>query len=225
MTISSEEKYLSFVSQELLDAVNRIPDPVAELAERELKSLVSPTPTDYALKTSLWRELYKCEATGGIVTPRDIYGGIATSSYFKNHCINNQYRLAWLFRPTQIYEKEVEALLARGTERLWELVEMNIYHDDGEVDTKRGYLVLDTIKMIEQRAKGLAVQRVQSVNVNIEQNNKQKLQISATDDVDKRIKELEAELKMLPPKEPETINVRESKERIFEVVGIEETPK
>ena len=219
MTKFADDHFYTLVSKEFIDAIDGIAPAVCELSEVELKSMVKPAPIDYALKTSFWREFQKVDAAGGVVTSRDVYGGIATPNYFRNHILRNQFKLAWLCRPTQIYEKEVEALLTRGTERLWEIMEMDIYDDHGRIDVKRGGLVLETIKMVEQRAKGLAVQRVQSVNVNIEQ--RQRIASSTSDDIDKRIAELESELKRLPQSQ-DVIDVGPSEERVLEVVGVEE---
>jgi hypothetical protein len=222
MTKFADDHFYTVVSKEFSDAIDKMAPAVCELSEPELKSMVKPTPLDYALKTSFWREYQKAEATGCIVTSRDVYGGIATPTYFKNHVLKNQFRLAWLCRPTQIYEKEVEALLTRGTERLWEIMDMDIYDDYGRIDVKRGHLVLDTIRMVEQRAKGLAVQRVQSVNLNIE--TQKPKAIAANDDIDKRIAELESELKRLPSPQ-DTIDVEVNtadQEGILEVTGDEE---
>jgi hypothetical protein len=222
MTKFADDHFYTLVSKEFADAIDHIAPAVCDLSEPELKSMVKPTPLDYALKTSFWREFQKADAAGGIVTGRDVYGGIATPGYFRNHVLKNQFKLAWLCRPTQIYEKEVEALLTRGTERLWEIIDMDIYDDHGRIDVKRGSLVLDTIRMVEQRAKGLAVQRVQSVNLNIE-GQKPKL-ITANDDIDKRIAELETELKRLPQGQ-DAIDVEPTgEERILEAIGIEEAP-
>lgn len=219
MTKFADDHFYTLVSKEFSDAIEGISPAVCELSEIELKSMVKPTPIDYALKTSFWREFQKVDASGGVVTSRDVYGGISTPVYFRNHVLKNQFKLAWLCRPTQIYEKEVEALLTRGTERLWEIMEMDIYDDHGRVDVRRGSLVLETIKMVEQRAKGLAVQRVQSVNLNIEQ--KSKPLVVGNDDIDKRIAELESELKRLPQSQ-DVIDVRSSEERILEIVGDKE---
>ncbi len=219
MTSISDDKFVSLVSKEFTDAISQVPEAVLELSETELKSLVKPSPLDYALKTSFWREYAKCESVGGVVSARDVYGGITTLNYFRNHVLKNNFKLAWLCRPSQVYEKEVEALLSRATERLWELMDMDIYKPDGTIDTRSGSLLLETIKMVEQRARGLAVQRVQSVNVNIEQN--KPARIVGTDDIDRRIKELESELVKLPPSK-EVIDVRPSEERILEAVGVEE---
>jgi hypothetical protein len=220
MSSLSDDRFISLVSKEFTDAIEQMPDAVLELSETELKSLVKPTPVDYALKTSFWREYAKCESVGGVVSARDVYGGITTINYFRNHVLKNHFKLAWLCRPSQVYEKEVEALLSRATERLWELMDMDIYKEDGSIDTKCGSLLLDTIKMVEQRARGLAVQRVQSVNVNIDQN-KPAIHINASEDIDRRIKELESELIKLP-KEREVIDVGTSEEGILEAVGAEE---
>jgi hypothetical protein len=219
MSSIQDDKFISLVSKEFTDAISQVPEAVLELSETELKSLVKPSPLDYALKTSFWREYAKCESVGGVVSARDVYGGITTLNYFRNHVLKNNFKLAWLCRPSQVYEKEVEALLSRATERLWELMDMDIYKPDGTIDTRSGSLLLETIKMVEQRARGLAVQRVQSVNVNIEQN--KPARIVGTDDIDRRIKELESELVKLPPSK-EVIDVRPSEERILEAVGVEE---
>ena len=219
MSSIQDDKFISLVSKEFTDAISQVPEAVLELSETELKSLVKPSPLDYALKTSFWREYAKCESVGGVVSARDVYGGITTLNYFRNHVLKNNFKLAWLCRPSQVYEKEVEALLSRATERLWELMDMDIYKPDGTIDTRSGSLLLETIKMVEQRARGLAVQRVQSVNVNIEQN--KPARIVGTDDIDRRIKELESELVKLPPSK-EVIDVRPREERILEAVGVEE---
>jgi len=219
MTSISDDKFVSLVSKEFTDAISQVPEAVLELSETELKSLVKPSPLDYALKTSFWREYAKCEGVGGVVSARDVYGGITTLNYFRNHVLKNNFKLAWLCRPTQVYEREVEALLSRATERLWELMDMDIYKPDGTIDTRSGSLLLETIKMVDQRSRGLAVQMVQSVNVNIEQN--KPARIVGTDDIDRRIKELESELVKLPPSK-EVIDVRPSEERILEAVGVEE---
>lgn len=223
MTKFADDHFYSLVSKEFTEAIENIAPAICELSEPELKSMVKPTPVDYALKTSFWREFQKADATGGVVTSRDVYGGISTPVYFRNHVLKNQFKVAWLCRPTQIYEKEIEALLTRGTERLWEIMDCEIYDDNGRLDVKRGHLVLDTIKMVEQRARGLAVQRVQSVNVNIE-SQKPKLVVANNDDIDKRIAELESELKRLPSSQ-ETIDVeasRPDKEGIPEAAGDKE---
>jgi hypothetical protein len=224
MTKFADDHFYSLVSKEFTDAMEQMAPAVCELSEPELKSMVKPTPLDYALKTSFWREYQKADSTGGMVTTRDVYGGIATPNYFRNHILKNQFKLAWLCRPTQVYEKEVEALLTRGTERLWEIMDMDIHDDDGRIDVKRGQLVLETIRMVEQRAKGLAVQRVQSVNLNIE-SQKPKVLVTNNDDIDKRIAELESELKRLPkPKESIDVEVqREDEEGILEATGAKET--
>jgi hypothetical protein len=219
MSIFADERFLGLVSKDFIEAINDLAPAIADLSEPELKSMVKPTPIDYALKTSFWREYSKCEAAGGVVTSRDVYGGIATPKYFKSMIIENPFKLAWLCRPTQVYEKEVEALLNRGTERLWELLEMDMYKADGSLDTRCGYLVLDVIKMVEQRAKGLAVQRVQSVNVNID-SPRQMIQGSSSKELDERIKELEAELVRLPAKQ-DVIDVYSGEEGILEAVGVE----
>ena len=221
MTRFADETFLGHLSKDYLPFIEAIPEAIAELSETELKSLVRPKPMDYALKTSFWREYNKAEACGGVISFRDVYGGISTPNYFKSHILSNNYRLAWLCRPTQIYEKEVEALLNRGTERLWELMEMDMYKDDGTLDVKKGYLVLDVIKMVEQRAKGLAVQRVQSVNVNLEGGRSVQQIPSTAEEIDQRIKELETELVKLPPKQ-EYIDVSPSEEGILEASGDEE---
>lgn len=223
MTKFADDHFYSLVSKEFADAIDNIAPAVCELSEPELKSMVKPTPLDYALKTSFWREFQKADAAGGVVTSRDVYGGIATPVYFRNHVLKNQFKVAWLCRPTQIYEKEIEALLTRGTERLWEIIDMDIYNDEGRIDVKRGQLVLDTIKMVEQRARGLAIQRVQSVNLNIE-GQKPRMVVGPNDDIDKRIAELESEIKRLPSKQ-EAIDVEVAgadKEGILEALGVEE---
>lgn len=208
------EQFKGLVAKEIMDGLAAIPHQLVDLSEAELKAQCRPSSIDYALKTSFWREYAKCEQSGGTFNARDVYGGITSVGYWRNHVLKNHFKLAWITRPAQVYEREVEALLYRGTERLWELMDMDIMNDDGFVDTRRGALLLETIKMVEQRAKGLAVQRVQALNVNVDANKPKKIEAV---DIDARIRELEAQLRSLP----EAIDVR-SEDGILDAIGDEE---
>jgi hypothetical protein len=187
------QKHMDLVTEDLL-----------MISEADLKSRVKPTPTDYALRVSFWREFERIMARGtGKVIPSGIYGGICSEAYFNQKFIRNIEKFAWMVRPMQTYEREIEAILYRGTQRLWELIDINIYKDPErtKVDPKLAEVLLKTIQQVENRAKGMAVQRSEQKSMNVNVNtDKPAIRVSnEAASIDKRLAELQNELKGVDP--------------------------
>lgn len=167
------------------------------LDERALRNRVRPTPTDYSLRVSFWREFDDAILKSRKIKALNVYKGICSEQYWNQKFLRNANKVAWIMKPLQSYEKEIEAVLARATQRLWEVVEMDI--TDGKpgkqkrICPRRASVLLEAIKMVENRAKGMAVQRqmtkVETTAV------KQEQPIAIVDNLDDHIKELEAEIK------------------------------
>jgi hypothetical protein len=192
---SSPFALVNMVSGKLRDAIMRVPLELRVMNEAELKSAVEfkPTRADYALRTSFWREFDKAAALGRdrIVTSH-IFAGIVTEPYFYQHFLEQPHRVAWLVLPQQTYSKEMEAILARGTERLWELMEMDVTDAKGKVDSRKAEVLLKVISEVKNRVKGMAVQRVnkQSVNLNLPAGNRA-VPVQSMEELKKRLAELE----------------------------------
>lgn len=82
-------------------------------------------------------------------------------------------------------------ILAIGTNRLYEIMHAPIYDNKGNFVSKNASLVLQAIKMVDDRVKGMAIQRIekkQQVSLSTEQ---PPVKMS---ELDKQIETLEAEL-------------------------------
>lgn len=195
-----------YLSDDLRKVVDSIPDEVWGLKEKELQALAQPVPGEYSLRASFWRELERAQSTGTQLKSRAVFTGICTLYYWKNLILKDQFKVAWLCKPVQNYEREIDALLVRGTERLWEIIDIPMEDPrNGRVCPRRATVLLEAIKMIENRAKGLAVQRSQTLNVNVKANSALP---ESPKELDNRIKELESKLNpILPPMVESTVTI------------------
>lgn len=187
---------LALTTGSLRAAIEAVPADMALMEERKLRERINPTPVDYSLRTSFWRE-YELAVRNrdSKIYAASIYAGICSDAYFYQKFLKDTDRVAWLLRPLQGYMKEIEAVLVRGTERLWELVEMDITtidkNGDKKVDPRLASVMLEAIKMVENRAKGMAVQRSESKNLNVVAGPKQVLMGQPDEKtIDKRMGEL-----------------------------------
>jgi hypothetical protein len=153
-----------------------VPTELYDKTEGELREQCKPTGTDYALRVSFWREFDKVITMGKkrIVTA-EVFGGICTEAYFYNRILRNPLKTAWLCRPVQAYAKELEAILHRGTERLWQLIEMDIEDPKTKkISSKKAALFLKVFSEVSNRAKGMAVKRItqdrRTVSVKVDAN-------------------------------------------------------
>lgn len=188
---------INFLSEKLKRCVMDLPEEYLLLSEGELREKCDPTSTDYALRVSFWREFEKMMWRGnGKIVCASVFGGICSEVYFYKKFMVNEAKLAWMIRPMQTYQKEMEAILYRGTERLWELVEINIKNKKGQVDAKLAEVLLKAVKQVEDRVKGMAVQRSEqrSLSVNVTTRSKATQSIDTMDQLDARIKQLEEEV-------------------------------
>lgn len=189
---------LSLLGGALRASVEKLPEDLTLMSERQLRHHIQPTNTDYSLRTSFWREYERVVKMGGDkLTAASIFNGVCSDAYFYQKFIKDPFRVAWLVTPLQTYLKEIEAVLVRGTERLWEIIEMDITyvdkHGDRQIDAKKASVVLDAIKMVENRAKGLAVQRNETKSVSVHMSGPKRVSVtgSSDDTLEARIKELQ----------------------------------
>jgi hypothetical protein len=186
---------VNMVSDRLRELIEVLPEELFLLSEKDLKNRFKPTSTDYALRVSFWREFEKVASRGGgKIHCVNVFAGICSEAYFYNKFIRNESKLAWMVRPMQTYQREMEAILAKGTERLWELIEIKIKDKKGRVDPRLADILLKTISAVENRVKGMAVQRTEqkSLNVNVMTGSKANHALESVDAIEQRIKQLES---------------------------------
>lgn len=194
----------SLLKGSMRQAIADLPDGMELLSERELRKQMKPTPTDYAIRTAFWRSYEETVSKEKTHMPTFmVFRGICSENYFYNKFLKDPWKVAWMVKPVQSYLREIESILLKGTERLWEIMEMDIMSVDKMtgremVDSKRAAVLLEAIKMVENRAKGLAVQRSESF---IAQANIVSKPVGEVDTValEDRLKELTEKVHGVPP--------------------------
>lgn len=192
-------------------AIELIPHEYLCLTEKEIRGKLKPTLMLYEIRQAFWEEVaFAHEAKTRIRVGR-IYEGKCSRDYFYRCVVPNQLRMAWISSPLVAYEDKARAVLEKVSERYEELIEMEITTmkkrkdpDTGEwihyTETcpKKALVLLQTIKNLEDRVKGTAIQRQVAVNANapdVKKGESVSVDMSKLDD---KIKELESKLNPEP---------------------------
>lgn len=190
------------VPPKVADNIRNLPIETVSLSESDLIQNGDIADVDWKLRVKFWQEfrtITNPQARGSRVPKlklTNIYKGVCTAASWSRR-IANPFKLAFIIRPINDFEEENEISLQIAASRLYELVTMDITGKDGKVDVRRGELLLKTISMVADRARGLAVIRSQSVNVNVDKKVKagsEQVQISDINELDKKIAELSSKL-------------------------------
>jgi hypothetical protein len=196
-----ESKKITVYTDSIKNAIEQIPDEVIELSDNALEKKVNPSLKLYELKRKFWEEIFEAQKTGRKIRPSHIYEGIMPDSSFYNRVLKNHLQLAWIISPLTTYENRTKAALDKVTARYEELISMDItskkFKKVGdeviewtEVDPRKAGVLLQTIKNLEERIHGTAIQR----QVNVHTNKPSDAEGRATLDmnkVDERLKELD----------------------------------
>lgn len=183
----------------LAKAIDNIPPNLAEMDEPALVEAVKPTQTDWKLRIRLWQEFRKVTQEIKGVQIRKIRGDVVCQNIVAYNqfirIVGNPNKAAFILRPIEDFEKETEFMLQIASSRLYEILTMNIVNPKtGLVNNRLGDLLLRAVGMVADRARGLAVARSQTVNVNVNKDEKALHVGTTTKDLQLRIKEVEAQL-------------------------------
>jgi len=200
------EMEIQIYSNLMLRCINKIPDDIKHLSERDLLALARPSNKMYSLKRAFWDEFLKCQASGSMMSPARIFRGIVARDTF-NGMMENEARMAWFIAPIICYEKQIVGIMDKAIDRYDDLLEMEItvtrkvknkesgeYEDVTQTCPKKAAVLLATLNSVQDRVKGTAVQK--SVTVNTSSPGKIAEDKSDLDMnlVDIRLKELEERL-------------------------------
>jgi hypothetical protein len=191
---NEDEKFavINLVTPKVREAILSIPDELHQIEDHELPNKVRPNRVDWAIRCSFWREYERVVSRGsGRISAASIYGGICEQQYWDQKFLKNSRKVAWMIRPIQSYKKSMETILALGQTRLYEIMHAPVYDNKGQFGSKNASLILQALKMVDDRVKGMAIQRIEK---------KQQVSLSTQEppvkmnELDKEIKTLEAEL-------------------------------
>jgi len=199
-----------YCKDRLAEAIKSIPHEYLLMTENELANKIKPTYVDRGLRVSFWREFERALAThrqNGApkkITCTMIFQGFCSYQYFYDKFLKDPLRLAWMLTPMLDYQERLEVILSGLHEKLYEISDIEIYKlktgRNGtckrEIHIPAAKLVMEAIKMIEDRVLGTAIQRTSQTNKNLNISGKiEKEAIKVLpSDVDKRIAELEKKL-------------------------------
>jgi hypothetical protein len=198
----------SVYSTKIKEAIESIPQELYSLSEETLRSRVNPTVRLYEIKRAFWEELAFAQERGAKMRVHRIFEGKMHKQAFYRDVLNHPLRMAWITQPLTLYEDKTKAVLDRAVERYDELVNMEITTtkrikdpeaEDGyrivtETDPKKALVLLQTIKNLEDRIKGTAIQRQVSVHTGEPKGPRIESASLNMDAVNERLQELEAKL-------------------------------
>lgn len=200
-----------------------LPEELKYQTEQELRNHHTYTVTDERLRVAFWREVQKCMSTGKHLITKRVISGICSEPYFYQKFLTNDMKLAWMLQPIIPYETRTDAMLNLAVGRYQEILDMEItsikktivkLDDDGkpvydyikQVDPAKANLLISTIQKLEDRVKGMAIQK----NVTVKETGKAGEKVEGMDmsAIDKKLEELR---KLTDSKtiEAEVIDVKE----------------
>jgi hypothetical protein len=151
--------------------IERIPEELRLQSDKELEKQFKPSANLYRIRQAFWKEIAIAEERNKKIRPKHIYTGIVSEQYFFDKILRSDLKLAWIISPLATYEDMCNAILQKGMQRYEELIDIDINvwkkrkNEDGEwveyrdVCPKKAAVLLAAIKNVEERVKGLAVQR------------------------------------------------------------------
>jgi hypothetical protein len=186
---------VSLVEGDALEkAIKRVPKPLWELDEAELREKAKPTKTDYALRMALWNEFRLASRNNTPITASRIFDGICTYQHWYHNVLGNPAKVAWLLCPLQDFETSLEPLLTRIAERYDEIINLDIYDAKGKPDPALVKLVLKAMEQVEGRLRGTPVQKSENKNLSVSVTNPKVVEVSKTmsmDELNRRLAEIE----------------------------------
>lgn len=194
------------VDDTMLKPILALPEKYINMEDDDLRKEANPIRRDFMLRNNFWIAFEKAINSGTmhIHTPH-VYNGVCPRQNFYEHVLANPAKLAWLIRPIREYESELELLLSAVTDRLWEIVRAPIFsgikgsvNKPYKLDPKAADVVLKAAKMIEDRVKGMAVQRIAQKTEVTNRKNPEAIEVLTEEHLDKEIKQLEQAVKVLP---------------------------
>lgn len=172
------------------DRFKAIPEPFLKMDVRELRKQLNPGLRFETIRASFWVEYNSAIATNRKMVMSRVHAGICADDYFYQYIMTSPMLLAWILQPPESYQKALEAILIRSTERLYEIVNQDFYNQKGNLDPRVMQLVLQAHKHVEDRVKGSIVQKgeFKSLNVNLNR----EVQAMSEDDFERKIRDLKA---------------------------------
>jgi hypothetical protein len=204
---SNPRSLINLVPTVMEQALMAVPDELMEMPEEELRKKSKPDATDEFIKLSFWDEYDRAQARGVKLDLVNVYVRACSRDYFYKKFLGNSHKVAWLLTPPAQYEVALNAILARGLQRLHEIVNMPleqpVYDKEGKYcgtkhDANIAKTIAQVVKDVDIRVNGAIPQFVNTkstnVNVNVNRDDSMREIPSNVTDIDAQIRALEGRM-------------------------------
>ena len=195
------------------EAYEQLADYLKFASEDTLRKKFRYSMIDERLRISFWRELERAIKGNHKMAMTRICNGCCSLETLYDK-ISSPDKLAWIIQPIVPYETRTQTLLNVGVRRYEEVINMPITEykkvtvgvdDSGqpireyreEVNLNKARLVLDVVKHLEERVKGLAVAKSVVVNENAPAN--AKVESFDMDKIEAKLSELRGKIENKAP--------------------------
>lgn len=178
-------------------AVYNIPEEYLFLDAQDLEELTPRkkfTTTDNKLRVAFWKEHARALACMSNMNMQHVLGGVCSRNHFYR-LLSDKVRLAHMILPPASYDIAMEEFTNYGLDELRKSFDVAIVEFKSTKDPKMYESIRKTVEMLIVHTRGEPVRRVENknLNLNMDANQAQGSVSVSMEDLDARLKELEAE--------------------------------
>lgn len=128
-----------------------------------------PNMTEQRLRIAFWQEYENAILGNKLMEPHKVHSLVCSMTSFYSIMSKSNYRILYMLSKPLAYEVCVKETLLHGLKRVREILDMDHYNKKGEINTKMLELKLRVTAMMDMRLNGAPTQKIQQLNLNINQ--------------------------------------------------------
>lgn len=204
------QHFINLIPDYMRVAILNIPESLLVMSEKEIIVQAFPNgeipQLDQLIRLSFWQEYNECFETQRKMSANKICKGVCPHSTLTRDILSNPKRTAFMITEPSEHKKMQmfghHLAINEMIKTLTRPEEVNL--KTGCVDTKLLQLKFDIYTYLDERLHGSTIQRTEqkTLNVNVEAQPEQVGLPATTEEIDKRLKQLEEELSLPPAQNP-----------------------
>lgn len=210
LDVHNPAHFINLVTPKLRELIFSIPNSFFELSENKLIREVypenSPDETDVLLRMGFWEEYQRCFLGMKKMQVEKICDGVMSAPNLYHYLSPRPGALAYIITEPQKVQNRLKYAFHLSVQNMIELIKKaeQINVKTGLPDAKLMSLKVDLFKYLDQRLHGSIIQKIEqkNLNVNVETTPGQLANMAVPDDIDEKLRTIEAELSthnVLPP--------------------------
>lgn len=140
------------------------------LGEHELRKKIKPNFTLERLRISFWYEHQAAMNEATKMRMERIYAGVVANEFFYQVVLPDARNLAWILTPPASYTTALHATLNYGLDRIREVFDIPFKDAKGKWNTKAVDAFLKALIIVDNRVKGVPIQRVEMKGMHVHKN-------------------------------------------------------